>query len=74
MSLIRQNWHDSDDGQAFAPPTRAEVERMSSREVSGLIDDLSRSTSGGGRSSGWRRIDGSIPFRVDNRSRSRRRR
>ena len=34
------NWHDSDAGQGADPPTAAQLRKMSSREISELIDDL----------------------------------
>lgn len=38
--LIAGGWHDSDAGQGFHAPTTAELERMTSRDISTLIDDL----------------------------------
>lgn len=41
MRLISQSaWHDSDAGQGFDAPSRSQVERMTSRDASALIDDL----------------------------------
>ena len=41
LSLIRRGgWRDSDLGQGSNEPTRADLERMSSKDVSAIIDDL----------------------------------
>lgn len=45
MSLIQKvirlgGWHDSDAGQGGPPPTRKDLEKMSSSDVSSLIDSL----------------------------------
>lgn len=36
------DWHDTDMGQGAPPPTRQDLEQMSSKDVSYLIDDLKR--------------------------------
>lgn len=43
LSLLRKlgpGWHDTDMGQGFGPPSRRELERMTSREISEFIDQL----------------------------------